>query len=186
MAHSFDKTYLASLGFADTDRKTPEHDKACQYLAQFHVANELIVKFVGTNEAIAKRMVQINPKFEYALTKGHDQYKSTLGFLDLVIPCEFPMRFDSGEVGACAGRLLIEVKITPIPVSEIIRQINFYREYAFVGSLSKWIAALRFDITLEELQMFDREKINVVRLGAKFDEFLSRADAGTAAKIEEI
>jgi hypothetical protein len=32
MAHSFDTTLLARLGFADPDRKKPEHDLACQYL----------------------------------------------------------------------------------------------------------------------------------------------------------
>lgn len=184
MAHSFDKTYLASLGFADADRKTPEHDKACQYLAIPEVSANLVRSVFPLYPNVSEQSsVRGRPRFEVALTKGSNQYKVTLGFIDLILTC----RIVSSDGCHSSGMLCVEVKITKIAVSEIIRQINFYRQYKIDEIYDGiWIAALRFDITEQEAAMFASEQIRVVRLGAKFDEFLSRDNAGTIAKIEEV
>ena len=34
MTHAHDRTLLASLGFADPDKKDQMHDLACEYLSQ--------------------------------------------------------------------------------------------------------------------------------------------------------
>lgn len=46
MAHSSDRTLLASLGFADADKKDRRHTLACQYLCQPEVAMRLLGRIV--------------------------------------------------------------------------------------------------------------------------------------------
>lgn len=45
MAHTSDRTLLASLGFADPDKKDRRHTLACQYLCQPDVAVRLLARF---------------------------------------------------------------------------------------------------------------------------------------------
>jgi hypothetical protein len=42
MAHSHDRTLIASLGFADPDKQDPMHDLACEYLSQPMQAEALV------------------------------------------------------------------------------------------------------------------------------------------------
>lgn len=42
MAHSSDRTLLASLGFADPDKRNPTHTLACQYVARPEVAQAIL------------------------------------------------------------------------------------------------------------------------------------------------
>ncbi len=44
--HAKDRTLLASLSFADPDKKNVRHDLACQYVAQPKVADKLVKMFV--------------------------------------------------------------------------------------------------------------------------------------------
>lgn len=45
MAHSSDRTLLASLGFADPDKKDRRHTLACQYLAQPSILQKVVATF---------------------------------------------------------------------------------------------------------------------------------------------
>lgn len=55
MTHSHDRTKLAQFGFSDPDKKNPEHELACAYLAQKSVAKRLITKiYPGYQKALDK------------------------------------------------------------------------------------------------------------------------------------
>jgi hypothetical protein len=80
--------------------------------------------------------------------------------------------------------IIVEVKITKINASEIIRQIKLYREYcegistlffhqtygSFSGPLL-WIAATDFDLPITDVDMLKNENITHIRLGDKFHEW---------------
>lgn len=169
--HSHDRTMLSSLGFADPDKKNPEHDDACKYLMQDAVIEKLVI---GLNHDFMPNAatradwqnltlwtdahrprhpyrVRVRDKaMEYHLQKGSGQYATTIGFVDVLFTAAFPhTRFvretqrkdyvdgkyttivtpahyleDSLDV-----RCFVEVKITPVSVNEILRQMNLYRSY---------------------------------------------------------
>jgi len=310
--HSFDRTLLAKLGFADQDKKERRHDWACQYLAQPEVAARLAA-FLGVPRT-RDRWVNGVPswEFEYVetethLTKGEDQYKTTIGFLDVVIsyeaqgevwvkkalqeshggewpllgfaqPAELDVRTEptrdgvsrilefetDEEASACAAELpgaifrkgwraapdgpwgvgskpsiavpmavpdvsgnfpwpwssddgkrrqlvtrvhgprfirgkgwavqaaeweehecqhfaaelLGEVKIHPVTVGDMLRQINLYREYG------KWrvvVIATAFDLTERDVETLRAGRVQHVKLGAGFEEFCQRMQAPAAA-----
>ncbi len=104
--HSHDRTMLASLGFADSDKQNPEHDRICRYLVQPDVVTK-IGKWLGTRlgqlkyqitsfdvvsgrteEFLGKVTALHSPagtaRNEFHLTKGSGSYVTTVGFLDAV------------------------------------------------------------------------------------------------------
>ncbi len=122
MAHAHDRTLLASLAFADPDKKDPLHDLGCQYMARPEVMDALGLKclhmfrvspFDGwaphptqpkmwyreqevlSEEELAKRPGSVvsrevpirteAARFDSMLTKGHGQYATTIGFIDVIL-----------------------------------------------------------------------------------------------------
>ena len=146
--HSHDRTLLASLGFADLDKKNDRHDCACRYLTQPEIALNLVnyataapAKEQQWELSQVERVV-----LERHITKGKDQYRTTIGFVDCLI--DFQIFYqeavleedrssgwgvwkDTGQFRGARGneQLLVEVKIQPVPVGDIMRQIGLYREY---------------------------------------------------------
>jgi hypothetical protein len=83
--HSHDRTLLAKLGFNDSDRKAPEHDSACRYLA-YEVYEHVFRKvFDMKPEAPPEGHRWFKGSTEVHLVKGQDQYATTIGFADVVI-----------------------------------------------------------------------------------------------------
>lgn len=116
--HTHERTLLASLGFADPDKKNPRHDLACQYLAlpenhqriarllvsdapksvTYKVHDEQEWTFSGTRRyAISVG----DPTIEWPISKGDGRYKTTIGFVDVVLPFSRTWA-DEGE--ACGWR----------------------------------------------------------------------------------
>jgi len=122
MAHAHDRTLLASLAFADPDKKDPLHDLGCQYMARPEVMDALGLKCLHTfrvspfdgwaphpaqpkmwyraqevlsEEELSKRPTSVvtrevpirteSARFDSMLTKGHGQYATTIGFIDVVL-----------------------------------------------------------------------------------------------------
>ncbi len=110
--HAHDRTYLASLGFNDPDKKNPEHDRICRYIATPEVLVKIGKSLVSSldplpapgtivkmreekwlsNDRTGWRYggpvldtpsIVCEPSAEYHLTKGVGQYQTTIGFLDL-------------------------------------------------------------------------------------------------------
>ena len=106
--HAYDRTMLTRLGFADPDKKNPTHDLACQYVAE-NAASILdqVVQLKPqpidvTNDGaryVGARTLSVQarkPVLEQAISKGQYQYKTTIGFIDVVLPYDI-MSEDHGE-----------------------------------------------------------------------------------------
>ena len=103
--------------------------------------------------------------------KRQGQYKQVIGFLDLVI---YVFKNDRRKLEEC-DFLAVEVKIHRVSVSDIIRQMNLYREFEeniFGGSHTIWTIATRFDISEAEVKMLETADLWHVRLGPGFDAYL--------------
>jgi hypothetical protein len=111
MTYAHDKTLLARLGFQDPDAREPLHDLGCEYIALERSTISLqklihgdLPEIVNTNlqfetseginfnnEFIRNKMnlniteveLVASSRVEVPLTKGQDQYKVTVGFLDV-------------------------------------------------------------------------------------------------------
>jgi len=123
--HSYDRTLLSRLGFADPDRKNPEHTMACLYLADPVGAERLIdslfrgrllLALVEARQQsedwgeiyddylpapISKQCEiqtqsqlldapehywqRLTTRIEVPINKGHAQYQTTIGFVDVQI-----------------------------------------------------------------------------------------------------
>lgn len=167
---SQDRTLLASLGFADPDKGDELHSLACRYLALPESA-PVLLRHLEKPEAphnsetedfqreatISDAVVYKRPIFEFPISKGEGQYKTTIGFADLIIAYEVTQRIvgrfrekkdiwdktDNHKYmgraweewkplnsnGVSRGSLVVEVKIGRVGVDQIIRQLNLYREY---------------------------------------------------------
>lgn len=154
MSHAHDKTYIASLGFSDPDKKDPRHDLACRYLARPEVYQLILKRFKNYND----KEIILKTSFEVPLIKGFGDYRTIIGFLDL-------------ELLSNNFKLIIEVKIQKINVSDILRQINFYAEFIPYG-VPRYIVATIFPLSKDEIDFLRDSGIMHVFLGSKFDNYV--------------
>ena len=229
MSHSYDRTMLARLGFADADRREPEHDLACRYVLE---NAERIVRLLWpvkeaelctclwrtpTHGFIAHGSLThdvdiTHARQESVLSKGHGQYKTTVGFLDAVFSYRSAMNLqgerrvlpstylsawddahaamDRGELWeqgnspergtwcpeAHMGHVALEIKISPVSVSEALRQIHLYREY--MPFEYSWVLVTRFPMNSGEREVLRRHGIAHARLGDQFTAWVEQQRAG--------
>jgi hypothetical protein len=95
------RTLLANLGFNDPDKTSKKHDLGCHFLAQPHILEKILKTlnklkiFPEKNEIpiydkrdhfkiylTDKYRIDANLRTEVPITKGKDQYKQTIGFVD--------------------------------------------------------------------------------------------------------
>lgn len=203
--HSHDRTMLASFGFADPDKKSSLHDKACRYLCQPEKAlliAKLFDKQIVTctkelyNEDDShysckesdKTLTSCRTEPEFHITKGEGQYKTTIGFVDLMITTVFTRRRIERRYKQWDGKMVyehrttdamheipefsiaVEVKVNPIPVSDILRQLNLYREY-LIGIVKCWALVTCYDLNQSEYDLLMHEGVRPIRLGMDFTEW---------------
>jgi hypothetical protein len=201
--HTHQQTLLARLGFADPDKADPLHDIACQYLCQPEIAARLLVGVLRKDgeEWKERRMDSRGPEVEVVcqvskstgsarqevvISKGEGQYKSHIGFLDVVLLASQTVTetwpdtcISKGHAfrDTAKGSVAIEVKIARVPASEIIRQINLYREYV---KAHRWLAVTAFPLSTEAVASLKNERIEHLKLGENFDKYVAqRRAAGT-------
>lgn len=162
MAHSHDRTLLSSLGFSDPDKKDPTHDKVCRYLAYGCPVDLMIA--CGQTPRITRG------KTEVMLTKGEGKYKTTIGFLDVVVRSYAKYGEDLCHDAHCAP-VVAEVKVNKVSVGDILRQMNLYREF-FSDRLASWCVVTCFDLQSQEVEQLSQESIHWLRLSTKFDRWL--------------
>lgn len=158
--HSHDRTMLASLGFADPDKRDRLHTLACRYL-DLSKSRRIIAGILSSMSPTKERVTpkDIPAQFEAIITKGEGQYQTIVGFADLVLPFAWP---DSRYV----AELAIEVKIRPVDISEILRQIRLYHTY--YGPALGWMVATAFRIPRSEVDMLYGAGFYHVVLGDQF------------------
>jgi hypothetical protein len=165
--HSHDRTLLSSLGFADPDKRDKRHDWACQYLS----LPENVTTIVKTRYPWPEEPGTAKVRSEFALSKGEGQYKTTIGFIDLIVVFADRRR-------GCA----VEVKIHPVGAGEILRQINLYRE--FVDAY--WLVATEFAMEADDVEQMRAAGIVHVRLGDKFDAYCKARSTAAESQSPEI
>ncbi len=183
MSRTADKTLVMQLAL-DSDRSNPKHDRAVQYLSQPEVMHKLISAMqISKGAEIDFEKCTSEP--EVPVCKGEGQYKSWIGFMDLmyrisVYVMRQPQMRDWSKGGAVINvgeperdyltrYLFIEVKITREPISQVIRQINLYRE--FVGRDKPFFLVSDYDISENEFEQLKNAGINHLRLGDDFNQF---------------
>jgi hypothetical protein len=119
MTHSHDRTLLASLAFGDPDKRDQTHDLACEFLSQ-PAQSERIAELV---EPSAEKVV--SAATEVPVSKGEGKYKTTIGFVDVLINWSGIRR---------EGKVIVEVKIARVSVGDVVRQLNLYGEYVGFNS----------------------------------------------------
>ena len=218
--YAHERTMLAKLGFADPDRREQMHDIACQYLATAdaierfvrHLAIEYPPKpwhdswdNIERTGLISRQVVSHDVTHEYEISKGIDQYRTTIGFADLVLTINVEekrssirqrkqRRWDDTGMGwsdwqmdsdsAYQYRSIhgIEVKIKPTAVGDIIRQLRLYRSYS---NIRDWTVATAFDLSASDIASLQNENIRHLRLGKRFDEYVvSRQTDDVVATVE--
>lgn len=211
MAHSHDRTLLASLGFLDPDKREPLHDLACEYLSEPAQATRM-ARLAGAPET---EDVATVPTLEAQIAKGEGQYRTTVGFLDLRI---------EWKTETAEGTVLVEVKIQPISIGDVLRQIALYRGHLKSVSLAapvvlnkpvsaetfkdrlrelsgekrslgaaetvqdkgmSWFLATAFDLDAGQSQLIQQAGIVHVRLGDGFEKWFEERQRRPAPKPEE-
>ncbi len=232
--HSHEKTYIASLGFNDPDKKNSTHDLACQYLSKPENVHKILNTF---KEKMPKRsqgrryysedktvcylrVVSDILKYklfqEVPIQKGHSAYKTIVGFIDLKIHIMHNFSTEDISIKANESEFLeikdmsmeeviilknpvieksddtmnsyfnIEVKITNPGISNIIRQIKFYKEFQDHIRQEYYIVATAFPINDEEKTILENEDIGHILLGNKFEEYCSSLSSNKAEGLIEV
>lgn len=114
MAHAYDRTLLSSLGFADKDKGNGLHDFACLYVAD---ESDFLGIETGFSWKDDQKIKMDRGRLEVPITKGHGQYKTTIGFADVVRHGVLDRHQELVTIG-------IEVKVGAIGFGEVLRQIQ--------------------------------------------------------------
>lgn len=197
--HTHDRTMLASMGFADKDKKNPKHDLACLYLTRPEVMQAMSqwVRWPVSGKRPRECKVRMTPNLEHHLQKGEGKYATTVGFLDVVYHAQWSWVHDVTQhrtkdkwgydkwvegdpypsTSEATGYLFAEVKIEPIGYGEILRQLNLYRDY-FKSSVVPGVLVTAWQLSDLEKSAIEKAGYVCMNLG---DGFATWAEAQPAA-----
>ena len=155
---------------------------ACRYLTQ----PEVLKRALGNPPDFQCRRIQL----EAVISKGSGQYTQHIGFADVLVevthsPGKEVVEYFGGKREERGTRVyelvLIEVKINPLPISDLIRQLNLYREYL---KQTRALAVLDFDLTESDQRALLGAAITPIRLGQVFESWLETQQR--PAKLESL
>lgn len=191
MTHTKDKTLLASLSFGDKDKKDSRHDLACQYLLQPEVAMKIATAFRDSNLPrelmIGEEVTFSEGSLEIPLTKGHNQYKTFIGFIDGSLSFEsVESKYFSWSKSYHKDhyQIFFEVKINPETAGNVLRQLNLYKAFLNGGAVNLLVTA--YDVSPLDQALFKENEIVCVRLGEAFDEFVRAQEAASKTRNDNI
>lgn len=160
--HASDRTLIARLGFADPDKRDQLHDLACQYVVQPAAVEAMGLAVVASDKSTTP--LRLDPssraQFECPISKGEGQYKTTIGFVDVVLPMGYDYLTKWHPVP-----VFVEVKIAPVGLGEVLRQIRLYEEY--VGG-QLWVLVAAFELSESLVRGLRDEHVKPVQLGPNF------------------
>ena len=140
MTHAHDRTLLASLGFADPDKKDPLHDLACQYLAADGIREKVAAHVWGSDPPRRPEEWANRPDDTWHIISEQEVHVVkrggfTVGFLDVLIARYSASKSEYGEYCVGSNMLVVEVKSNRVSVSDVLRQLSLY-EGSFVWNKS--------------------------------------------------
>lgn len=204
MSHAFEKTLLAKFGFQDPDRKNNRHELACQYLAHRQLdviravappKNEIKIEYSDGSRIFVFNTIECKPSFEKWVFKGRDQYRQDIGRMDIFLDVKskyLDISKDAKEAGTFDySSVSVEVKITRVSVSDIIAQLNLYRDHfkhdkGVSEKAITWVVATEFSLNSIERESLLIANIKHIRLSHAFDEWARRAAVDDDADETEI
>lgn len=155
---------------------------------------------------LTRTMIAHQAQTEWVISKGYGEYRTTIGFADVLLAftvqevdtntvmrkrvrhednsyvwTEWSRREDASRKKEF--RCGVEVKIAPVPIGDLVRQIKLYRSY---GGGDFWIAATAYDLTRAAVDTLRNENIHHVRLGPGFQEFVASRESESVADAEVI
>jgi len=204
--HSFKQVESNRLGFTDKDRGNSRHDWACQYLSTgcrgFHIVRAIVPKVTPWDSSFSNSKVRrhcedltwYRPWHEWEIYPhqgfGQRTKPRLAGFADLVIPYQAVWRSewdDDQETDRKpteqSGRVLVEVKIGPVPIGDILRQVKFYRSTILghdewgngwgVSSSYRWDFAVvtAYPLQAEDRKVLTDHKLHHFQLGQQFEDY---------------
>ena len=227
--HAHDRTMLARLGFADPDKSDSRHDRACQYLSMPSTIHRIVHLLDLEKDPAAyqwkdsrseetgtehRSLARFRVTCEYPIVKGSDQYRTSIGFADLVYGFDILTErigrterdFEPHTKTWGPSRELpdschhervdvgVEVKISPVAIGDVIRQIKLYQTYTDdwtrgVSSWNRtaihWVVATAYPVPALDVQSLGNERILHLLLGRGFREFAdAQAQASAADNVE--
>lgn len=111
-----------------------------------------------------------------------EQLMAALNHKQIVVARTDVVEFSEGDVARdvpSVVRVGVEVKITPVPASEILRQIKFYAEYLQVD---RWVAATDFNLDTAGVALLRSQGVLHIRLGSAFESYVSSQRQQLAAE----
>lgn len=218
---------LARFGFADPDAREQKHDLACQFLAMPDNHERLVKLLVEPVAAKLNAPITVHsvgkPALEHIVAKGGGGTgRFVVGFADVVLPFSLAWRGNEGvrydvwdgddvhrsSIGGAVihSVAIVEVKITPTSLGDVLRQLKLYREHsrsftsAFPMSSAvqeagshreccpapglMWVLATAYDISEQSAASLRAEGVRHVRLGRQFNEWLTAREAKRADSPE--
>lgn len=134
---------------------------------------------------------------EHPIEKGSGQYHSVIGFIDVWVSVEIRSRI-TGEShfrtmiekrGGGYGwecrwsrldeqvydqiNFLVEIKIEPISIGDVIRQMKFYRSFIDRPRDTYLVLATRYECGARDVELLASEGINHVHLGDEFSKWMT-------------
>jgi hypothetical protein len=215
------KTFSGEI--AEPDRTIEYYNNLClkKYFSKDGTEIEISKLKLSYEEIIecnVSKPSNLKAKSELPLNKGQGKYKTTLGFLDAVLSFSWSERrvgnitynhpsLDTSALlksvdyeKSLSGVLFVEVKISPVGVGDILRQIAFYKEYIPLGSeghsdqywnylsrlksnFVRWVVVTDFDLSKEDKKQLQQHHISHFKLGPKFEEFVEKASSEPAKSV---
>lgn len=138
---------------------------------------------------VVRQIVHQSVRRECAISKGSSQFQTTIGFIDLLHRfrvemqhCQVKRRLRNVPDGK-GNRMWsewrshsdytrtndiaygIEVKAAPVPIGDVLRQLELYRSYSTVPY---WIVATTYPLAQQDLDCLKAQRLQHIYLGANF------------------
>jgi hypothetical protein len=156
----------------------------------YHIRQNLeSLKFRGQSFLNMEKCIFGPVTMEMPISKGEAQYKTTIGFVDVRIGYNLTVTRE-GEQNLNAawlnmepewepvrddisieGNIFVEVKIRPVGLGEILRQINLYREFIDKRYDSSWVLATVYMPSASAVWSLREAGVTHVFLGRDFEIF---------------
>ena len=156
---------------------------------------------------VLRKVISHRINRECEIAKGMGRYRTTVGFADLTLQLEVEDQHQNVQMrqrNARDGRgnvtwsewepladhiehsreeFGVEVKVTPVAISDVIRQVKLYRSYS---SVRRWIVATAFEISRADLECLNNERFQHVYLGEQFQAFVAEQPTSDPAVSMEV
>jgi len=212
------------MGFSDPDKVDERHDWACQYIADpkerigWIIVDKVLPRATAWRDTsnVHRQYRDVRRSFRYyrplteQIVTASERSAKPIAFIDVVIGFEAEWQIeyeladafqgDESKLGRASkeeGKVIVEVKIRPVPLGQAIRQIKTY--LSLLGAywyLEKWsggsggrlvpVLVTAYDLSAEDVGALEQEGIRHLILGESFTQYAERRHSSLPAQSESI